>query len=268
LRGHRSASASDVYSLGGTLYYTLTGHPPYVEPKVAEILNKHLDGPLPKLSKYIPDAPESLDKLVQWAMAKDPSDRPSAADFATALHSEAIDWRTGDSGMLSGSSAGSSIFGSHTPGALLHAASGSVLVSEQPSPPAGKSHRAWILGVCGVGITLIVLALWMLFGPESKVIGPNGSNAPDITGRFPKAPATYGVLPPGAAAERGAANLPAPPFSWVGKHDFAGLQFVASKRGRCFYPITDQRVKLIRSEDFVGYKSAAQAKADGKILAD
>ena len=98
IRDHRSASASDVYSLGGTLYYTLTGHPPYVDPKVAGILNQHLEGPLPELSKYLTDYPESLDKLVQWAMAKDPAMRPSAADFATALHSEAIDWRDGDSG--------------------------------------------------------------------------------------------------------------------------------------------------------------------------
>jgi serine/threonine protein kinase len=259
IRDHRSASASDVYSLGGTLYYTLTGHPPYVSPKVAEILNQHLEGPLPKLSKYIPDAPESLEKLVQSAMAKDPSQRPSAADFATALHSEAIDWRAGESGVLSGSSAGSSVFGYPSPGSGLNS------VSESSLQRTPKSQRAWMLGFCGVVLLVIVSVLWMLFGPEPRVEVPRGGQVPDISGRFPDAPATYGVLKPGQVASGAHSVPPPPPFSWVGKHDAKGLRFVASKRGRYFYPIDHPAVQLIRSEDFIGYKSSDQARADGKV---
>ena len=259
IRDHRSASASDVYSLGGTLYYALTGHPPYVGAKVAEIINQHLDGPLPELSKHIPDCPQSLNKLVHWAMGKDPAQRPSAADFAAALHSEAIDWRGGDSGTVSESGSGSSLIGYPTP-----AASGSGTLAPVAARTA-RSRRAWITVGCGVVALLAVLVLWMLFGPNGQDIGPAGGQAPDITGRFPKSPATYGVLAPGAIPTPELPAPPAAPFSWVGKRDTAGLRFVASKRGRYFYPIKHPTAQLIRSEDFIGYKSFDKARADGKI---
>ena len=270
IRQHRSAPASDVYSLGGTLYYALTGHPPYVGEKVAGILNQHLDGPLPELSKHIPDCPESLNKLVQWAMAKDPAQRPTAADFATALCSEAIDWRTGDSGTLSGFASGSTILGHPGVAAGAHAASGSGAmasgaVTDAPAARAARSRRAWIFGGCVVAACLVVLVLWMLFGQSGPGGGLIGGRAPDISGRFPEAPATYGVLPPGAAGESAPPDPPAPSFSWVGKHDTKGLQFVASKRGRYYHPIDHADAQLIRSEDFVGYESVAEARADGKI---
>jgi serine/threonine-protein kinase len=264
IRDHRSASASDVYSLGGTLYYALTGHPPYVGAKVAEILNQHLDGPLPELSKYMPDCPQSLNKLVHWAMAKDPAQRPVAADFAAALRSEAIDWRGDDSGTVSESGSGSSLFGHITPVAGSHTASGSVVPKPVAARTAG-SRRTWITIGCGVAVLLAVLVLWMLFGPRGPAGGPAGGQVTDITGRFPDSPATYGVLAPGAIPTP---ELPAPPpasFSWVGKHDTTGLRFVASKRGRYYYPISHPTAQLIRSEDFVGYKSVDEAGADGKI---
>jgi len=258
IRHHRSASASDVYSLGGTLYYALTGHPPYVGSKVSRILNQHLEGPPPELSKYIPDCPQSLNKLVHWSMAKDPAQRPAAADFATALRSEAIDWRGGDSGTVSESGSGSSVLGYPTPAASGSAALASIAMR------TARSHRTWVMLGCGVVALLAVLVLWMLFGPKGPDSGPAGGQAPDITGLFPKSPATYGVLAPGAVPEPGPAP-PAPPFSWVGKHDTTGLRFVASKRGRYFYPIKHPIAQLIRSEDFVGYKSFDEARADGKI---
>jgi len=174
IRDHRSTSASDVYSLGGTLYYALTGHPPYVAAKVAEILHQHLEGPLPELSKYIPDCSESLNKLVQWAMAKDPAQRPTAADFATALRSEAIDWRGDDSGTVAGSGLGSSVLGYSASGAAMRAESGSaaltgVAAMETSIARIARSRRTLILGGCGVLAGLVVLVLWMLSCPP----GPN-----------------------------------------------------------------------------------------------
>jgi len=56
-----------------------------------------------------------------------------------------------------------------------------------------------------------------------------------------------------------------PAFSWVGKMDPKGFQFVASKRGVHYYPLDDPAAVLIRREDFVGYRTAAAAQADGKI---
>lgn len=249
IRDHRSASASDVYSLGGTLYYALTGHPPYVGDKVAEILNQHLEGPPPELSKYIFDCPESLNKLVHWAMSKDPARRPAAADFAIALRAEEIDWRDGDSGVVSESGSGSSVAGYST----------SVVAR------TARPRRMRVISTLGAVVLLAVLGLWMLFGPGGRHGGPTGATAPDITGRFPESPDTYGVLAPGAITSPEASAPPAPSFSWVGKRGTAGLRFVASRRGRYFYPIRHPTARLIRSEDFVGYKSFDEARDDGKI---
>jgi hypothetical protein len=118
---------------------------------------------------------------------------------------------------------------------------------------------------CGVVVFLMVLVLWTLFGPKGQDRGPIGGRTLDMTGRFPNSPATYGLLPPGAISEPELPSPPAPRFSWIGKHDTMGLRFVASKRGRYFYPIDHPTAQLIRSEDFVGYKSFDQARADGKI---
>jgi len=269
IRDHRSASASDVYSLGGTLYYTLTGHPPYVDPKVAGILNQHLEGPLPELSKYLTDYPESLDKLVQWAMAKDPAMRPSAADFATALHSEAIDWRDGDSGMLSGGS-GSSIFGYPTAGLGVHQAGASRTIAGMSTgrlqtKPVSKLRRALKLIASVVGLFLLIWVLWARFGAGGGAGSGGGASVPDITGRFPQSPASYGTLSAGSVASPPLKRPVAPSFSWVGKRDTVGVRFVASKRGRYFYPIEHPAAPLIRDDDFVGYKSSQAAGADGKI---
>jgi len=262
IRQHRSTAASDVYSLGGTFYYSLTGHPPYVGDKVSKLLHQHLEGPLPELSKHIPDCPESLNKLVQWAMAKDPADRPTAADFATALRSEAIDWRGDESGSLSGISAGSSVFGHRVIGDASIALKSAAL----PDLRSTLKRQIWMLGVCGAMLLVIALLLWMQFGPRGKVIDPVGPGpGADISGLFPDSPATYGVLPPGGGIAGEPPAAEAPPFSWVGKHDTVGLRFVASKRGRRFYPVNHPDAQLIRSEDFVGYKSEAEALADDKI---
>jgi len=51
----------------------------------------------------------------------------------------------------------------------------------------------------------------------------------------------------------------------VGNIDPTEFKFVASKRGVHFYPIDDPAAVLIRQEDFVGYRTAAEAQADGKI---
>ena len=268
LIAHRRASpAADVYSLGGSLYYALTGHYPYVGHKVAEILHQHVEAPPPELSAYLPNAPESLAVWVRRAMAKDPADRPTAADFATALHAEAILWRAEESGALSGTSVGSSLLGL--------AASGSAPAGSPP--PAARSglldrevkpRWAWILGPI---VALVVMAALILPSVLNSPAAPDGPGlaprppAPDISQRFPDAPRTYGVRAPGSVPAAAGDNRDAPPFSWVHTRQTTGLQFVASRRGRHFYRIDDPAALLIRAEDFVGYASSAQARADGKV---
>ena len=62
----------DVYALGATLYHLLTGLPPYTG-TMAQIVNSHLNAPIPMPSEY--GAPATFDAVIARAMAKDRDDR-------------------------------------------------------------------------------------------------------------------------------------------------------------------------------------------------
>jgi serine/threonine protein kinase len=84
LRGEPADGRSDIYALGGVLFYALTGSVPYpVESDVAKLL-AHVNAPPPVPSAIDPPlAP--LDPVLARAMAKDPVDRfHTAADLASA----------------------------------------------------------------------------------------------------------------------------------------------------------------------------------------
>jgi formylglycine-generating enzyme required for sulfatase activity len=77
---------ADIYSLGGTLYYLLTGRVPYEGTTPTEKLLKHCTDPPPDLRKYRPEAPPQLQQLLAWCMAKNPDERPQTPlQLAVAL---------------------------------------------------------------------------------------------------------------------------------------------------------------------------------------
>lgn len=66
---------ADIYSLGCTLHYLLTGVPPYSGPTLVSILLKHRDGPIPSIRALRGDVPEALDELFRRMVAKTPETR-------------------------------------------------------------------------------------------------------------------------------------------------------------------------------------------------
>lgn len=110
-----------------------------------------------------------------------------------------------------------------------------------------------------------VAAVVFVWGPG----GPPGGlpAAARLAERFPDAPQTYGVLPAGEAPEPLDPRSQPPAFSWLGKIDPAPFKYVASTKGRCYYLIDCPAAALIREDLFVGYGSADQARADGKVPA-
>jgi serine/threonine-protein kinase len=66
---------ADIYSLGCSLFYLLTGKPPFEGTSVMQKLLQHQEAEPPSLKKVRPDVPEDLDTLIRRMMAKDPSDR-------------------------------------------------------------------------------------------------------------------------------------------------------------------------------------------------
>ena len=115
LDSHGVDARADIYSLGCTLYYLLTGHPPFPEGTLPQRLMAHQKQPPPPIRNDRPDAPLDLVEICEKMMAKKPAQRyASMAEVAAALadwlhaHGHSVDGGSGSHGGSSGSSAGGS----------------------------------------------------------------------------------------------------------------------------------------------------------------
>ena len=82
----RADIRSDIYSLGATLYYLLSGRPPFDDGSVMQKLKNHAQLEPDQLDSLRNDVPANLIAIVSKMMAKDPSDRfQTPAEVAEAL---------------------------------------------------------------------------------------------------------------------------------------------------------------------------------------
>jgi serine/threonine-protein kinase len=77
--------ASDVYSLGVTLFEMLTGRLPFDAQDVAELANQHRQELPGDLRTLVPHLPTRAARLVHQMLAKEPLRRPLAADLVDRL---------------------------------------------------------------------------------------------------------------------------------------------------------------------------------------
>lgn len=112
LNSHDVDHRTDVYSLGCTAYFMVTGHPPFPDGTVAQRLVAHqVKTPKPIRDERV-DAPADLVAIIDKMMAKEPEKRfQTAADIGTTLAAWLIEhggeaWKrqhseiAGDSGLL------------------------------------------------------------------------------------------------------------------------------------------------------------------------
>jgi eukaryotic-like serine/threonine-protein kinase len=72
---HNVDIRGDIYSLGGTLYYLLSGRPPFPEGTIAQKLAYHQTKQPRSIRADRPDVPAELEMVVATMMGKDPADR-------------------------------------------------------------------------------------------------------------------------------------------------------------------------------------------------
>ena len=84
--GDQADARSDLYSLGVTAFYAVTGRLPFAAPTAAAMLVKHATEPAPPLLAARPSLPPAFARAVDRCLAKDPAARwASAEELAEAL---------------------------------------------------------------------------------------------------------------------------------------------------------------------------------------
>jgi len=81
---------ADVYSLGCTFYYLLTGHPPFPEGSMMERIEQHRSREPAAILDQAPDVSKNLVKVCRKMMAKNPDDRFRSATVVNRVLDEVI----------------------------------------------------------------------------------------------------------------------------------------------------------------------------------
>jgi serine/threonine protein kinase len=136
LNSHNVDVRTDIYSLGCTFYFILTGHPPFPEGSLAQRLLFHQTRAPDPVENDRPDVPASLVVLLTQMMEKRAEDRfQTAREVYEALTRWLIEngdgeWRERNAALISGS--GSNIHGAST---LPTGSSGSSVKSDSTVKP-------------------------------------------------------------------------------------------------------------------------------------
>lgn len=257
--------AVDIYSLGATLYYVLTGRPPFVGGKMEEILRQHLHSEPPDILQYMPNCLPELASLIQRMMAKEPGVRPSAAEVAAILHAESITFSSDSQATISPGGSTLAMDFQGIPQKTRTTIPASVTQTSLKPPAKNRIRKLWTQIstswrlILGAVLILVIGSMIILLSRD----GPSKQNRRAVEKLFRNAPESYGTrntgIPPTPAP-----LTEVPGFSWRGKVDTSGVKFVASQSGRYFYSIEDRRALLIRVDQYIGYASADEALKDGK----
>lgn len=168
IEGEEATALSDIYSLGATLFYLLTGVPPFPGDNAREVLRQHLEELPPDIRMLRPDIPESLALTIWRALSKQPTARcESAGHFARSLRLHTLQTEN-------------QAFGD--------------VPSRQPSQlKRRRSPREWALaGLLGGGAALVLLTVITIF--VSRLLGTEKAKNPGMSEAVDSKP----LMKPGA----------------------------------------------------------------------
>lgn len=170
------APASDIYSLGVTAYYALSGRHPFEGEDQVAVARRHMDEIPAHISDIEPNVPRGLGNVVMRALSKQPTQRPrSAGEFVQQMEKAPLIPPPAypipnSNGVLGG-------------GGVLPMGAGAVPptpanANAQPIPPGNNAENLttlgrpawlrgrWVLGALGVLILALFCGLLALLWPN------------------------------------------------------------------------------------------------------
>jgi serine/threonine protein kinase len=224
-RGEAIDERVDIYALGGTLYYLLTGVPPFrtgrpADDKYLKVVARHLRNPPPDARERNPNADPELAQLALQLMSKSADERPSYSELVARVTQllarldpgsvpeivATTRERSRPNIQLSGPSA-------PLPPSPVPVAAAYGDVDDEPFVPPRSGLPVWLLMVTLASIALFVAGLVTYLGredtapPKPAVMG-SGSAAPVGSGSAATA-GSGSASGSGSGSGSGSAQIPA-----------------------------------------------------------
>ena len=154
IRG-RTEIKSDLYALGCVLFEMLTGRPPFDGETPAEILQKHMREPPPRVREFALDCPPALESIVLDLLEKQPDRRPASAEEVARRLEDVSEPEIVERPRTAAATA---MTPSHRPVAVPPRPERKPTTAKAPAPGVPKALTAAALVAAGI---LLIWALWL-----------------------------------------------------------------------------------------------------------